>query len=77
MDVQMALNGGLLLGGQVVVGDVGAADVVLLDDVLPRILGTAIGQVEILDVVVRKAGILFCGVAKCFLAGATPSAPDV
>ena len=46
MDVEVALNGCLLGIWQIVVGDVGAADVVLLDDVLPRILGTAIGQVE-------------------------------
>ena len=35
IDTKVALDGRLLLGGQVVVGDVGAADVVLLDDVLP------------------------------------------
>ena len=32
IDTKVALDGRLLLGGQVVVGNVGAADVVLLDD---------------------------------------------
>ena len=77
MDVEVVLDGGLLVVGQVVVGHVGAADVILLDDVLPRGLRTAVGQIEELDVVVFQPGVLFGGVAQRLLAGAAPRAPDV
>ena len=41
MDLQKMLYGTLLVGGQVVVDDVLARDVVLLDDVLPRLVAAA------------------------------------
>ena len=43
MDVQMTLDSILLFAGQVVVGYVRTANIILLDDVLPRRLRTAIG----------------------------------
>ena len=46
-----ALDGGLLLGGEVVVHHVVACHVVFLDDVLPRLLTGAVGEVEVYDVV--------------------------
>ena len=77
IDTKVTLDGRLLLGGQVVVGNVGAADVVLLDDVLPRFQRAAVGQIEILDVVVLQAGVLLGGVREGFLAGAAPRSLDV
>ena len=43
VDLQEMLYGTLLVGGQVVVDDVLARDVVLLDDILPRFVAAAIG----------------------------------
>ena len=43
MDVQVTLDSILLRAGQVVVGHVGTADVIFLDDVLPCCLRTAVG----------------------------------
>ena len=43
VDVKVALDGALLFGRQVIVSHVRAADVILLDDVLPRCLRAAVG----------------------------------
>ena len=49
-----ALDGYLLLGGEVVVHHVVARHIVLLDDILPRLLTGAVGEVEVYDVVVLQ-----------------------
>ena len=43
VDVQITLDGVLLLVWQIVVGNVWPADVILLDDVLIRVLWTLVG----------------------------------
>ena len=45
------LDGGLLLGRQIIVHHIVACHVVFLDDVLPRLLVGAVGEVEVYDVV--------------------------
>ena len=77
MNVEVVLDGGLLVAGQVVVGHVRTADVVLLDDVLPCGLRTVVGQIEELDVVVLQAGVLLGGVAERLTARSAPCAPNV
>lgn len=77
MDAEVALDSGLLLPWQVVVGHVRATYVILLDDVLPRLLRTVVGKIEVLDVVVFQPGVFLGGVAQGFLAGTAPCAPDV
>ena len=68
MYVEVVLDGGLLVAGQVEVGHIRAADIVLLDYILPCCLWTVVGQIEELDVVVLQAGVLLGGVAECLLA---------
>ena len=51
VDLQIALYGCLLLLGKIEVGDIGTSDVVFLDDILPRILRTVVGEIHILDVI--------------------------
>ena len=51
VDLQITLYGCLLLFGQIEVGDIRSRDVILLDDILPRILRTAVGEINILDVI--------------------------
>ncbi len=58
VNVQVALNGLLLLFGQVEMSYIGSAYVVLLDDVLPRVLRTAVCQIDELDVEVLQSGVL-------------------
>ena len=43
MDVEEILDGTLLGGGQVVVYDIVAREVVLLDDTLPRFIAAVVG----------------------------------
>ncbi len=43
VDVKVVLYGTLLVNGQVVVDDVLAREVILLDDVLPRLVTAAVG----------------------------------
>ena len=71
------LYGTLLVGGQVVVYDILARDVVLLDNVLPSILRAAVGQIEIHEIVVLQSLIFLLTVRERCLAGTTPCAPDV
>ena len=77
IDTKVALDGRLLLLGKVIVRYIGTADVVLLDDVLPGFLRAAVGQIEILDVIVLQPRIFFGRVGESFLAGSAPCAPDV
>ena len=77
MDVQMTLDSILLFAGQVVVGYVRTANIILLDDVLPRRLRTAIGQIKVLDVVVLQTGILLGRVAEGFCTRSAPCSPDI
>ena len=71
------LYGTLLVGGQVVVYDILARDVVLLDDILPSILRAAVGQIEIHEIVVLQSLVFLLTVRERCLAGTAPCAPDV
>ena len=53
------LNGVLLVGGQVIVNAIGLCEIVLSDDVLPRLLRRTVSQIEIHDVVVLEFGLEF------------------
>ena len=77
LDIQITFDSALLFDGQVIVSHVGTTDIILLDDVLPGILRTAVSQIEVLDIEVLQSGILFGGVAEGFLAGSAPSALDI
>ena len=71
------LYGGLLLLGQVIVRYVRAADIVLLDDVLPRVLRALVGEIKVLDVVVLQPCIFLGSVAERLAARTAPGAPNV
>ena len=77
VNTKMALDGGLLLWGQIVVSYIRATHIILLDDVLPRRLRAFVGQIEILDIIVLQTGVFLGRVTQCFFAGAAPRAPDV
>ena len=77
VDAYVVLDGTLLVFGQVVVYAVGACQVVLLDDILPRLVAAAVGQVEIDEIVVFQPLVFFLRVREGFLARAAPCAPDV
>jgi len=51
------LNGMLLLGWKIVVNAIRLREIVLGDDVLPRLFRRTVGQVEIHDVVSLKFGL--------------------
>ena len=63
--MQEMLYDTLLVGGQVVVYDILARDVVLLDNVLPSILRTAVGQVEIHEIVVLQSLVFLLTMREC------------
>ena len=77
MHIKVSFDGGLLLGRQVVVGHVVTTHIIFLDDVLPRLLRTLVGQIEEFDVIVLQPRIFLGGVGEGFLAGSAPCAPDV
>ena len=75
--LQESLDGMLLLFGQVVVHAVGARQIVFLDDVLPRFVAAAVGQIEVDDVVVLQGFLHLPRLFEVILAGSAPGAPDV
>ena len=77
MDVEEILDGILLGIGQVVVDDVVAYEVVLLDDVLPSLVLAAVGKVEVDETKVFQSFVLHLAVRQSHLAGRAPCAPHV
>ena len=59
VNLKVILNGTLLGFRQVVVNDVVTHEVVLLDDVLPRLIIAAVGKVEIDEVEVLQSLVFF------------------
>ena len=71
------LDGGLLLGRQIIVHHIVACHVVFLDDILPRLLIGAVGEVEVYDVVILQMLVFFLAVLQSRLTRAAPRAPDI
>ena len=72
-----ALDGGLLLGGQVVVHHVVARHVVFLDDILPRFFIGTVCKIKVYDVVVLQVLVFLLAFRQGRLARAAPGAPNV
>ena len=71
------LDGRLLLSGQIIMDYVVTDDLILLDDVLPRLILAAVSKIEIDDVEVLQPPVFLGTVREGFFAGPAPSAPDV
>ena len=62
LNAKVFFDGFLLVFGQVVVNHVLARHLILLDDVLPTLVATAVGEIEIDDVVVLQPLVFFLAV---------------
>ena len=71
------LNGVLLVIRKVVVNTIGRGEVILCDDILPRLFWRPVGKVDIYDVVILEFCLEFVRLTQLALAGCAPSAPDV
>ena len=72
MYIEVVLNSTLLLFWQVVVCHVWTADIIFLDDIFPRGLGTSVGKIEVFNVVVLQSCILLGGVTESLTARPAP-----
>ena len=77
VDVQVALDSTLLLFGQIVVNAVGTSKVILLNDILPRFVATAVTEIEVDDVVILERLLLLPRIFKPLLTWTTSCAPHV